>query len=152
MYKVIALLCLIGQALLYSTISVADNAANALINTPLYVFLPLKNRLPANRLMGNKKLHFSSEEGNKLRLLFKKPNGFSFFSVGLPKNETHRPIEIFKNLNHLSAAVGYAFRTKRHYQIAFMLGTDRLLHSHFRGWDADDQNWVSVTLGVDLFE
>jgi len=27
-----------------------------------------------------------------------------------------------------------------------------LMHSHFRGWDNDDQNWVSVTLGVDLFE
>jgi len=152
MYKVIALLCLIGQALLYSTLSVAGNAANALINTPLYVFLPLKNRLPANRLMGNKKVHFSSDEGNKLRLLFKKPNGFSFFSIGLPKNNSHLPEEIFKNLDRLSAAVGYAFQSKRNHQVAFMFGTDRLLHSHFRGWDADDQTWVSVTLGVDLFE
>jgi len=152
MYKLIALLCLMSQALLYSTAGWAENSANTLINTPLYVFLPLKNRLPANRLMHNKKVHFSSDEGNKLRLLFKKPNGFNFFTVGLPKNETHRPVEIFKNLNRLSAAVGYAFRTKRNYQVALMLGTDRLMHSHFRGWDNDDQNWVSVTLGVDLFE
>ncbi|MDQ7017213.1 MAG: hypothetical protein Q9N68_12640 [Gammaproteobacteria bacterium] len=151
MYKLITLLCLLSQALFFSTLSWAENTANLLVNTPLYVFLPLKNRAPANRLLARKKIRFSSEEGNKLRLLFKKANGFAFFSAGLPENNSHRPEEAFKNLDRLSAAIGYAFQTQRNYQVAFMFGTDRLTHSHIGSWDADDQNWLSVTLGIDLF-